>query len=227
MCVSSVCSFSLSTSAKHQLLLNVTSSLMQLIRATHCSWSQDLFGSSDNGNGTGGSSPHLSKLHHRSSVKLSEMPRGLALLHSVGHLSQQSKRAEFIPYLLKNNTGLPLKFAKMTSLPNVVVMVGSSPSPGSSMYLNPMRSVSGSTSQSLLVTSLEETSEWQEVPPGGEIPFDFETIRNSIRQRVSVSSYIQCIPIDHCCSCACTVEPLYEGHHWDPAGCPVYSGTAL
>ena len=24
-----------------------------------------------------------------------------------------------------------------------------------------------------------------------------------------------------------TVEPLYSGHHWDPAGCPVYSGTSL
>ena len=24
-----------------------------------------------------------------------------------------------------------------------------------------------------------------------------------------------------------TVEPLYRGHHWDPAGCPVYSGTSL
>ena len=23
------------------------------------------------------------------------------------------------------------------------------------------------------------------------------------------------------------VEPLYSGHHWDPAGCPVYSGTSL
>ena len=23
-----------------------------------------------------------------------------------------------------------------------------------------------------------------------------------------------------------TVEPLYRGHHWDPAGCPVYSGTS-
>ena len=22
-------------------------------------------------------------------------------------------------------------------------------------------------------------------------------------------------------------EPLYRGHHWDPAGCPVYSGTSL
>ena len=24
-----------------------------------------------------------------------------------------------------------------------------------------------------------------------------------------------------------TVEPLYSGRHWDPAGCPVYSGTSL
>ena len=24
-----------------------------------------------------------------------------------------------------------------------------------------------------------------------------------------------------------TVEPLYRGHHWDPADCPVYSGTSL
>ena len=24
-----------------------------------------------------------------------------------------------------------------------------------------------------------------------------------------------------------TVEPLYRGHHWDPAGCPEYSGTSL
>ena len=24
-----------------------------------------------------------------------------------------------------------------------------------------------------------------------------------------------------------TVEPLYRGNHWDPAGCPVYSGTSL
>ena len=23
------------------------------------------------------------------------------------------------------------------------------------------------------------------------------------------------------------VEPLYRGHHWNPAGCPVYSGTSL
>ena len=24
-----------------------------------------------------------------------------------------------------------------------------------------------------------------------------------------------------------TREPFYRGHHWDSAGCPVYSGTSL
>ena len=23
------------------------------------------------------------------------------------------------------------------------------------------------------------------------------------------------------------MEPLYSGHHWDPAGCSVYSGTSI
>ena len=27
--------------------------------------------------------------------------------------------------------------------------------------------------------------------------------------------------------CSVTVVPLYRGHHWDPAGCSVYSGTSL
>ena len=27
--------------------------------------------------------------------------------------------------------------------------------------------------------------------------------------------------------CPVYSRPLYRGHHWDPAGCPVYSGTSL
>ena len=34
-------------------------------------------------------------------------------------------------------------------------------------------------------------------------------------------------PVVRPTSRACTVEPLYRGHHWDPAGCPIYSGTSL
>ena len=29
------------------------------------------------------------------------------------------------------------------------------------------------------------------------------------------------------CSARCTMARLYSGHHWDPAGCSVYSGTSL
>ena len=32
---------------------------------------------------------------------------------------------------------------------------------------------------------------------------------------------------EHCTRNSTTVEPLYRGHHWDPSGCPVYSGTSL
>ena len=32
---------------------------------------------------------------------------------------------------------------------------------------------------------------------------------------------------EHICLVVHAVEPLYRGHHWDPAGCPVYSGTSL
>ena len=38
----------------------------------------------------------------------------------------------------------------------------------------------------------------------------------------AVSSHLS-LPPPHCT----TVEPLYREHHWDPAGCPVYSGTSL
>ena len=31
----------------------------------------------------------------------------------------------------------------------------------------------------------------------------------------------------HEASLPTTVEPLYRGQHWDPAGCPVHSGTSL
>ena len=35
--------------------------------------------------------------------------------------------------------------------------------------------------------------------------------------------YIACMHGD----IICKVEPLFRGHHWDPTGCPVYSGTFL
>ena len=170
--------------AKNEFLVNVTSSLIHLIRVTHSNWSQDLFGSENqNESGSGIALP----------PKVS-LPRGLAFLHSVSQFNQQTKRTAFVPYLLRNSTGLPLKFAQMASLPNVVVTVGSSPLSGNSTFLNPSRELSSPTGQSLIVTSLEETSEWRSVSPGEEVPFNFETKRNAIRKRV----IYYCIALEGC-----------------------------
>ena len=52
--------------------------------------------------------------------KVTTMERGLALLHSVRFVSVTRRRARFVPFLLRNNTGLPLKFATLTSVPSKV-----------------------------------------------------------------------------------------------------------
>lgn len=52
--------------------------------------------------------------------KVSTIEKGLALLHSVRFVSQTRQRMKFVPFLLRNNTGLPLKFATLTSVPSKV-----------------------------------------------------------------------------------------------------------
>ena len=54
--------------------------------------------------------------------KVSTMEKGLALLHSVRFVSETRQRTRFVPFLLRNNTGLPLKFATLTSVPSKVRM---------------------------------------------------------------------------------------------------------
>ena len=55
---------------------------------------------------------------------VSRVERGLALLHSVRFVSETRQRSKFIPFLLRNNTGLPLQFATLTSVPSKVVGEG-------------------------------------------------------------------------------------------------------
>ena len=54
--------------------------------------------------------------------RVSTMEKGIALLHSVRFVSQTRQRMRFVPFLLCNNTGLPLKFATLTSVPSKVCM---------------------------------------------------------------------------------------------------------
>ena len=54
----------------------------------------------------------------------SQVERGLALLHSVRLVSETRQRAKFIPFLLRNSTGLRLEFATLTSVPSQVRVWG-------------------------------------------------------------------------------------------------------
>ena len=51
---------------------------------------------------------------------LSKMKQGLALLHSVRFVNETRQRMKFVPFLLRNSTGLPLTFATLTSAPSKV-----------------------------------------------------------------------------------------------------------
>ena len=67
-----------------------------------------------------GRSHDLSVRDHEGKPLPSRVERGLALLHSVRFVSQTRQRTKFVPFLLRNSTGLPLKFATLTSTPSEV-----------------------------------------------------------------------------------------------------------
>ena len=57
-------------------------------------------------------------------MALSKMKQGLALLHSVRFVNETRQRMKFVPFLLRNSTGLPLTFATLTSAPSKVFLCG-------------------------------------------------------------------------------------------------------
>ena len=132
--------------AKNLLNVNVTSSLIHILRLTQASWSRDLQHNQDQSSAGSVSSLSSSntdfvRSHHRTASgkmagtgdweseeggaekKVSTMERGLALLHSVRFVSTTRQRSKFVPFLLRNNTGLPLMFATLTSVPSQVSVI--------------------------------------------------------------------------------------------------------
>ena len=150
--------------------MNVTSSLVQILKVTQDSWRQDLQQQqqqqqnnmdSTASTPTTGSTTALthhrrtasgrvvfedssttSLTHHRRTASgrvvfedatgaaatedasknaaISKMKQGLALLHSVRFVNETRQRMKFVPFLLRNSTGLPLTFATLTSAPSKV-----------------------------------------------------------------------------------------------------------
>ncbi|CAI8000256.1 Vacuolar protein sorting-associated protein 13D [Geodia barretti] len=117
------------SAASERLCVNITSSLIQLLNVTQSSWRQDLRRRlREEGGGTQLEDVRI-KSHRRTGsgrshdqshdpMMSSQMERGLALLHSVRLVSETRQRSKFIPFLLRNSTGLCLQFATLTSVPS-------------------------------------------------------------------------------------------------------------
>lgn len=173
----------LSFSAPDQLNINVTSSLLLLLKDTQASWSSDMK-MTNNGTNQKSKEKQLLKIHRRTSSRddrsvggvedtpSSNVQQSLALLHSVRFISQSRQRTKFIPFCLRNSTGLPLCFATLTSLPSHVLF-------NPSVLLQSPRTQGGES-------SMTTPTKWIEVAPGEEIPFDFIS-RQKIRHKVSVT----------------------------------------
>ena len=175
--------------AMEQLCVNVTTSLLTLIRNTQASWQRDLQENRER-------QQQILSLHQQSKIPgkdggewpVSQQPsvqKGLALLHSVRFVSQSRQRAQFVPFVLRNSTGLKLRFCTMTSLPAKVF------SPSSLLQ----------QSVGIMATSTMESSSnsllWMEVAPGKEQPFDF-TSRQKLRHKVQTVAGLQWI--SECCN---------------------------
>ena len=133
--------------AKNELNVNVTSSLIHILRITQASWTKDIqqhqhsFSSTDSAvsTPTTPSKRDFVRSHYRTASgklvggdlersgvggggerRVSTVEKGLALLHSVRFVSTTRQRSKFVPFLLRNNTGLPLRFATKTSVPSKV-----------------------------------------------------------------------------------------------------------
>ena len=134
------------------LLLNFTSSLLDILKNTQNSWGEDLTQFSDSqplGLPMTGSINQGKMRSQGSATQLSSLA-----VRSISGFNFR-KRQPFIPFRLENNTGLPLRFATLTKNPYKV-------SYHSVMYDSTVQSVD------------PELRSWIEVPVGNSMSFAFE-----------------------------------------------------
>lgn len=161
-------------SAPEQLCINVTSSLIHLIRCTQQDWRKDLFDSEPVQpppsqdivrSISNDADPSISE-----AAKMTNIEKGLYLLHSVRVVGQR-QRTPYYPFQLLNSTGLPLQFATISSSPSQVYV-------SSSSFLR--------HSQQVVRSNIRE-SEWKLVEPDQQVPFD---CRSSTKMRHKVKIII-------------------------------------
>lgn len=160
------------SAAPEQLCVNVTSSLIHLLRRTQEDWKKDLFNpeldpsSSQQDLVRTLSGNEQDTTLTNEATKMTNIEKGLYLLHSVRAVGQRQK-TPFYPFQLQNSTGLPLRFATVSSIPSQVYVSAST---------FPRRSHQ-------LVTGNLRESEWRLVEPDQRVSFDCR-INNKMRHKV-------------------------------------------
>ncbi|XP_053704503.1 intermembrane lipid transfer protein VPS13D [Synchiropus splendidus] len=140
--------------AKQRLDVNITSVLLDQYNTTKSSWIADYWKQEETASPSSSRSPRTS---------LAEMPFGQSVKMS-------KRRQPFVPYALRNHTGCTMWFATLTTTPTRVALSHSSSADSIADGHGPATDDSHNVSQ------------WREVLPGEEIPFEFEA-REKLRHR--------------------------------------------
>uniref|UniRef100_A0A672LEB6 Vacuolar protein sorting 13 homolog D n=1 Tax=Sinocyclocheilus grahami TaxID=75366 RepID=A0A672LEB6_SINGR len=168
--------------AKQRLDVNITSVLLEQYSTTKTSWLADYckedeqspqssaalswMGSSVDPPSFGQSLP-LAYLRTRSSTSLTCLEQQI---HARADMKLSKRRQPFVPYALRNHTGCTMLFATLTTTPTRVALSHSSSADSISDVHGPG------------TDDTHNISQWREVLPGEEIPFEFEA-REKLRHR--------------------------------------------
>ncbi|KAM4563375.1 intermembrane lipid transfer protein VPS13D isoform 4-T4 [Odontesthes bonariensis] len=174
--------FKMGIRAKQRLDINMTSVLLEQYKTTKNSWMADYckeeeqtpksspplpwIGSSVDPPSFGQSVP-LAHLRTRSTASLTCLEQQI---HCRADAKLSKRRQPFVPYALRNHTGCTMWFATMTTTPTRVALSHSS----SADSISDVHSSGTDDSHNV--------SQWREVLPGEEVPFEFEA-REKLRHR--------------------------------------------
>ncbi|XP_066547335.1 intermembrane lipid transfer protein VPS13D isoform X1 [Amia ocellicauda] len=174
----------LGVKAKQRLDINITSVLLEQYNTTKSSWLADYCKEEEEGQSPRnsaalswmgssvdppcfGQSLPLAYLRTRSTASLTNLEQQI---HVRADVKLSKRRQPFVPYALRNHTGCTMLFATITTSPTRVAL----------SHSGSVDSISDSHGPGSDDT--HNVSQWREVLPGEEIPFEFEA-REKLRHR--------------------------------------------
>uniref|UniRef100_A0A3B3DNX5 Vacuolar protein sorting 13 homolog D n=1 Tax=Oryzias melastigma TaxID=30732 RepID=A0A3B3DNX5_ORYME len=149
--------FKMGIRSKQRLDVNISSVLLEQYKTTKSSWMADYCREEEHTPSSSSSPPWMGSSVEPPSFGQSE-------------LLMSKRRQPFVPYALRNHTGCTMWFATLTTTPTRVALSHSSSADSISDIHN-----SG-------VDDSHNVSQWREVLPGEELPFEFEA-REKLRHR--------------------------------------------